>query len=732
MPYSEENKDLKISNVKYLNKDFTNLKSALIEYAKVYFPNSYKDFNETSPGMMLIEMAAYVGDVLSFYIDQQYKEMMLPLAEERRNVINIAKTLGYKVKPTTPAFVELDFTQTVAADTTDINNIKPAYSQAFVVAANQQIKASSDTTIIFETLDSIDFTTSSSYSGDNVEATNIDQNTGLTSEYTITRRVKAISGETKTKTFSIGTPEKFLKLTLPDLNVIEILSVKDANRNNWYEVDYLAQDKIPVSTHYITDPNRSTAYSSLDNQKILSVPVPYTLEYIRTSKRFMVEFDESATSLVFGNGIIRSGQILENDFFESEQVGITLPGSTSTTLKNSLDPLLGDENSTLGETPAHTTLTVTYRVGGGTSANVTAGDLITLGTVTLDTGTNNGTLAVTNEKPAAGGSGTETITEIKERASAFFASQNRCVTRDDYKARVLNMPAKYGNIAKVYVDKVASIEVDGQSMNVDWSNIVDHLTEQIQLGDVNQSGTIDVADVVGLINSIMGNESGNMPGVAPQYILDELKHGIAIHTLSYDNNKNLTLTPPIIHSNLASYLEEFRILTDEVQLHSGKIINFGVLFDVSAARTANKQEVKLLCIQKIIDYFQIDKMQFRQPINTNDLMYELMGVEGVRSVNHVTLTQDFDWSVISGLDNIANQNPAFGPGLWTTVYATDLNAFNNDVDNNGGQEGYGYHYDFSQFYGSNPQLEKGFILPSVEPAIFELKHPRENVKGVVR
>ena len=125
-------------------------------------------------------------------------------------------------------------------------------------------------------------------------------------------------------------------------------------------------------------------------------------------------------------------------------------------------------------------------------------------------------------------------------------------------------------------------------------------------------------------------------------------------------------------------------------------------------------------------------MQFRQPINTNDLMYELMGVEGVRSVNHVTLTQDFDWSVISGLDNIANQNPAFGPGLWTTVYATDLNAFNNDVDNNGGQEGYGYHYDFSQFYGSNPQLEKGFILPSVEPAIFELKHPRENVKGVVR
>ena len=109
---------------------------------------------------------------------------------------------------------------------------------------------------------------------------------------------------------------------------------------------------------------------------------------------------------------------------------------------------------------------------------------------------------------------------IKERASAFFASQNRCVTRDDYKARVLNMPAKYGNIAKVYVDKVASIELDGQSMNVDWSNIADHITEQIQLGDTNQDGVINVADVVTMIKSIMGNESGTMPGVAPQYILD--------------------------------------------------------------------------------------------------------------------------------------------------------------------------------------------------------------------
>ena len=104
MPYND--REYKESNVNYLNKDFSSFKNTLMEYAKTYFPNSYRDFNETSPGMMLIEMSAYVGDVLNFYIDQQYKEMMLPLAEERRNVLNMAKMLGYKAKSTVPAFVD--------------------------------------------------------------------------------------------------------------------------------------------------------------------------------------------------------------------------------------------------------------------------------------------------------------------------------------------------------------------------------------------------------------------------------------------------------------------------------------------------------------------------------------------------------------------------------------------------------------------------------------------------
>ena len=120
MPYNQSN--MRTSNVNYLNKDFSALKDSLVNYAKSYFPDTYQDFNETSTGMMLLEMNAYVGDVLSFYIDKQYKEMMLPLAQERRNLINISKMLGYKVKPTIPAYVDIKVTQTINANA-DINDI---------------------------------------------------------------------------------------------------------------------------------------------------------------------------------------------------------------------------------------------------------------------------------------------------------------------------------------------------------------------------------------------------------------------------------------------------------------------------------------------------------------------------------------------------------------------------------------------------------------------------------
>ena len=152
---SYNKKEFKESNVDYLNKDFSSLKGSIINYAKSYFPNTYRDFNETSPGMMLIEMSAYVGDVLSFYIDQQYREMMLPLAEERRNVVNMANMLGYKVKPIVPAYVDLTFTSEVKADSEDASKVD--YTDTAVWNTGIQVSSFSNSDLFFETLDEVDF-----------------------------------------------------------------------------------------------------------------------------------------------------------------------------------------------------------------------------------------------------------------------------------------------------------------------------------------------------------------------------------------------------------------------------------------------------------------------------------------------------------------------------------------------------------------------------------------------
>jgi hypothetical protein len=695
MPYSD--KDLKVTNVNYLNKDFNTLKSALMEYAKTYFPNTYRDFNETSPGMMLIEMGAYVGDVLSFYIDQQYKEMMLPLAEERKNVINLAKTLGYRVKPTTPAYVDLTVSQVVDA-VDGLSKLKvPDWNQAFTIQKDMQIQSTADSNTKFETLDIIDFTVSESI-GLNYEVDTTNSSTGLAETYKLTRRMRAISGEKKEKVFNIGSPSKFLKLTLPEKNVVEIVDIKDANGNKYYEVEYLAQDKVPKETHYTDDTNRDTAYIQTNNDgstTVTNIPIPYTLEYIRATKRFTTEVnDNNTTSIIFGNGLLRTGTTgsLSDGFSSTENAGLTIPGDT-TNYNKSISPWVGTSFSSLGETPANTNLTVTYRIGGGISANVAAGELTTINSkVVLPTGADSGRqLSVTNIFPARGGSSGETIEEIRRRAMAHFTTQNRCVTKEDFEARVMSMPAKFGGIAKVYCDRSA-VE----------PNHAENLKNNIQL--LADTGALNIEN----INSYIDNFSQigditNLPSVK-------------IYILSYDQNKNLVQAPDLLKSNLKNYLNQYRMITDEIDIQGGYIINFGVAFDVIAHRASNKADVKLRCINKITEYFNINKMHFHQPIQTNDLEYILMGLDGVRAVNYVELTQQ----------STSDSAQIFDTKIWGVSNTPE------NITSNGPSSGYGWEYNFNQFYNITATAGPGFVLPSMSPAVFELKNPSKNVKGIVR
>ena len=201
---------------------------------------------------------------------------------------------------------------------------------------------------------------------------------------------------------------------------------------------------------------------------------------------------------------------------------------------------------------------------------------------------------------------------------------------------------------------------------------------------------------------------------------DERLYTVDLYLLSYDNNKNLVPTPMIIKQNLKQYLNQYRLLTDQVSFSDGFIVNFGVVFDVVGQSYENKDQIKLQCIQAIKDYFSISKMQFKQIIYSQNLENILMDVDGVKAVNYVSLTQDFDYNAETVED------PVFSPPLYTTVINSDGST--TETSNTG----YGYYYEFNKFYGKDAVAGRGVVLPAYEPAVFELKNPNQNIKGIVR
>ena len=635
------------TNINYTSKDFSTIKADLIEYTKSYFPNTYKDFNETSPGMMLIELASYVGDVLSYYVDYNFKENVLATATEKRNVVRLAEFLGYKTPNKTPSVVKLKVTVDIDADSS--NNYKPKYSHVNVVRIppGLQIKSNVDSELIFETTGDIDFTISGSPDTPSVSEPRLGAD-GLATGYTLTRYVRAISAETKTKSFTITSPTKFLELDLGEDNVVEILNVTDSSGQKWYEVDYLAQERILKETHYKdADSTRGTGYDQgegIGDNSLISIP--YTVDYIKTNKKFVKKFDvdTDSTKLMFGNGLYKfnvTGSSNTSIFSTIEQAGITLNGQDVTSVNQGVSDTILSNNLNLGETPTNTILTVTYRVGGGPDSNAQVGEITEV--QNSPTGV---TVSVTNEESATGGTDGQTVDEIRNNANAFFASQLRCVTREDYQARVLNLPAKFGNIAKAYVERI--------------------------------------------------DEQG----------------GLQVNTLSYNQNKQLVQTPQLVLTNIMTYLNQFRMINDHLTfgytlndtIFSGYLVNFGVRFVVNADRRFNASEVKVEVIDVIKDFFRVDKMQFRQSINMNDLQYNILGLEGVIGISKLDL---FQRETSEGIDRVMANYQANGEGI---------------AD---GESDYGFEYNFSN------AEENGIIRPSVTPSVFELKNPNRDIYGKV-
>ena len=433
-------------NLIYLNKDFTEFRNSLVNYSRTYFPTTYNDFSQTSPGMMLIEMAAYVGDVMSFYLDNQYQETFLQYARQSNNVFDLAYMFGYKPKVTGVATADIDFYQRTPALGSGAG-YAPDFSYTLSVAANSNIQSNGVSNVKFLVEDPVDFSVSSSE--DPTEITIYSTTAGNPSEYLLKKTRRSISATVQTTTFTFSTPQEFATVNITDNDIIGILDIVDSDGNEWYEVDYLAQEMVYKSIKN-TNVNNPTYYVDGNN-------TPYLLQLEQVQRRFVTRVvNETTLQIQFGAGT--SADTTEEIIPNSNNVGLGLPFEKDK-LTAAYSPTNFIFNNTYGIAPYQTTLTVRYLTGGGVVSNVAANTLTSFnGTLNFNNYNLAGaqtyfdSFAVNNPRAATGGQDGDTLEEIRQNSSANFASQLRNVTQDDYLVRALSMPPKYGVVSKVYVE----------------------------------------------------------------------------------------------------------------------------------------------------------------------------------------------------------------------------------------------------------------------------------------
>lgn len=608
-------------DIQYINKDFTQYRAQLINYSQTYFPTTYTDFTETSPGMMFIEQAAYVGDVLSFYIDNQVQETYLQYARQANNLFDLAYMYGYKPKVTGLSTVDLDFYQQVPAKTTGSNNeTVPDYDYALYINENTVISTRAGNPQNFTIDEPIDFSISNSLDPTIVTVAQI--TAGQPTYYLLQKTRKAFSGTINTTTVTFTSPEDFGTRLIEGAEIAGILDVVDSDGNNWYEVDYLGQDLIfdGIKNTNVNDPNAA----------VYSNDTPYILQTKQVQNRFTTRFlSPTKLQLQFGAGnpLNTTETIIPNP----QNVGLGLPFQQSK-LTTAYSPTNFIFTNTYGTSPTNTTLTIRYYTGGGVASNVESGTITNVNTsnITFIKSGLNPTIADTifnsvassNPIAASGGQDGDTIEEIRQNSISNFSTQLRNVTQDDYLVRALSMPPKFGIISKAWTQKP---EADTANTTLD------------------------------------------------------------LYVLSTDAQGKLTTASDGLKQNLKTYINEYRMIGDTISIKNAFVINFGVNFEIITYPNFNNNIVLQDCIVALQTYFDIDKWQINQPIIVADLMVLLDQINGVQTVKKL------EFKNLAGI--------AKGYSQWA--------------------------YDMD---GAN---QNGTIFPSLDPSIFEVKFPNNDITGRV-
>jgi hypothetical protein len=540
--------------VNYTSRNFADIRTDLVNMVRQYYPDIFNDFNDASVGMMLLELNAAVGDMLSFNTDRLFQETQIDYAQERSSILSMARTFGLNVPAKRPSITILDFSITV-----------PVLGDGFDITYCPLIQAGAQGTgsgKVFESLYDIDFSSPFSIGGipNRIIVPNRSSN-GTTINYTLTKREIAINGFTKyyQKVITPADVVPFLEVILPDNNVTSVESVIALAGTNyttiptyaqflnnalrWYQVDALAEDKV-----FIEDFNALSDNPSVRPGK-----------YIKIDKKFITEYtDNGFLKLIFGGG---NQDITSLTDFDTNPELIAQMGDFI-------------NNLSLGVTQSpNTTLFVKYKVGGGLDTNVGQGVITSLGLVNMtingaDANVNNlvkNSLKVNNPVPALGGKNQPSVEEIRNLVRYNFSAQNRAVTIKDYQSRIALMPGQFGAPFRCGVF--------------------------------------------------------------------EEQNKIKIYILGLNNEGKLTNTSTsTLKNNIATYLSDYRMLNDYIEVTDAKIVNISFQVDLFLDKKFPQAQIISQVITTISSYMDINKFDMGENIYLSNLLEAINNVGGVLNV----------------------------------------------------------------------------------------------------
>ena len=524
-------------------------------------------------------MASYVGDVLSFYLDNQVQETFLQYARQEPNLYELAYMMGYKPKVTTPSLVDIDVFQTVPAKDDGGTDV-PDFDYALLIAENSSISSTLGSSVSFLMEDPVDFSFSSSLDPTEISIYTTTNGGADVNTFLLKKKRKAKSATINTITQTFTEVERYPTITINDSNIIGILDIVDSDGNTWYEVPYLAQETVfeSIKNTEINDPNTYGDKSE----------VPYMLRLKKVPRRFVSRFkSKTQLEIQFGAGT-NPDNISEAITPNPNNVGIGLP-FTQNKITTGFDPQNFLFTNTYGIAPSNTTLTIRYLTGGGVTSNVESNTLNSItGNIKFqinsleddDAQDTFDSLAATNPIAATGGSDGDSIQEIRNNSLGNFGAQLRTVTPQDYLTRVLSLPPQFGAVSKAYVEKQKA--------------------DKLASGEDNS-------------------------------LLD-------MYVLAYNSQKQLINASSSLKKNISTYVSQYRSANDSIRIKDAFIINIGIDFSLVILPNFNSNEVIANCITAIQNYFDIDNQQINQPIVLKEIFILLDKIEGVQTVDTVEIT----------------------------------------------------------------------------------------------